>query len=363
MDQGLSTRARALLQALRERSDGRQRLDISLVTHVFEAVFSHLRGRHEARAELLELLGELREQSLVRLPASKRGWDRHQQPPLPRWIQWPARPVRPRAAALASEIAWHPALAFITRLEGLRHSELGDAKQIQAWLARGDGRPEELAVRERSLEIFGDDKHLDDLLSTRLFAPGHLSLAVLRCHVVYVPLLALDVGGGDALLIVENKDTFDSAVRAVKALGTRSPVRWVAFGNGEQIVYSISSVHTWPTIPRHIWYFGDVDLRGVELLLGAMRRSADLEIPFTAHDDLYGTLLEAAHARGIALAGDLRCTPQRAHELAAWFREDLRGRIGDALLRGARYPQELVVATDLERVIGQSVVPARAPTS
>lgn len=358
MDEGLSTRAAALAGALRERSDGRQRLDIAAVTSVFEAVFPHLRGRHEARAELLELLSELRERELVRLPASKNGWDRHQQPHVPRWIQWPTRPKRPRASALAAEIAWHPSLAFVSRLEGLRHSELRDAKQIQAWLARGDGRPEELAVRERSLEIFGDDKHLEGLLGTRLFSAGPLGLDTLRCHVVYVPLLALDVGAGDVLLVLENKDTFDSAARAVRALGERSPVRWVAFGNGDQIVYSIASVHTWSTRPNHIWYFGDVDMRGIELLVGAARVCRELGMSFSAHEALYGALVDAARARGLELTGEQPCSDARAADLASGFGAGLREAIRDALVRGLRYPQELVVSAVLRAIVATSMTPA-----
>jgi hypothetical protein len=258
---------------------------------------------------------------------------------------------------LAVEVAWHPALAFVTRLEGLRHSELRDAKQIQAWLARGDGRAEELAVRERSLEIFGDDKHLEGLLGTRLFAVGPLSLETLRCHVVYVPLLALDVGHGDALLVLENKDTFDSAARAVRALGEQSPVRWVGFGNGDQILYSIASVQTWPTRPRHIWYFGDVDLRGIELLVGATRISCELGLSFGAHEPLYRALVEAARVRGLDLTGDARCSEDRARELASAFDDGLRDPIRDALSRGVRYPQELIVSAVLGSIIATSPLP------
>lgn len=360
MDEELSTRARALLQALRDRTDGRQRLDLAAVTRAFENAFAHLRGRPEARGELIELLGELRERALVRLPASEAGWDRNQRPHVPRWIQWPVRPNRPRAADQAAGIPWHPALAFIARLEGLRQRELRDAKAVQAWLARADGRPEELSVRERSLEIFGDDKHLELLLDTRLFGPGRLDLAVLRCHLVYVPLLAVETGAGEALLVVENKDTFDSALRAVRALGDRSPVRWVAFGNGEQILYSITSVQAWPTKPGHIWYFGDVDVRGMELLRGAIRRSGEIGVPASAHVGLYEVLLDAAAARGVELQAGNLCTPDRARELASMFEESIGARVADALARGVRYPQELVVGRDIEEILRASVVP-RAP--
>lgn len=351
MDQELSSRAERLLVALRERSEGRRRLGIDVVSAAFEAAFPHLRGRPEARSEQLDLLTELRERSLIRLPTSERSWDRHQSPPLPRWVQWPSPPRKARAAELAREVPWHPALAFLTRLQGLRHSELRDARQIQTWLAAGTGRQASLALRERSLEIFGDDKHLELLLGGRFFAAGGIDLSILRCHVVHVPLLTMDVGIGDVLLVIENKDTFDSAVRAVRALGNRSSVRWVAFGHGDVVLHSIFSVCEWPIRPSSIWYFGDVDLRGVEILTLLLRSSASLGIHVAPHDQLYCALLTAARERAIELTGDARCSAARAHDLASWFSGELREGVEAVLRRGGRYPQELVAGALLQEIL------------
>ena len=55
---------------------------------------------------------------------------------------------------------------------------------------------DELVVpaRERSLEVFGDEKALDRLAGAALFGPGRLTLALLRCRRV-VPRLHCEPAG------------------------------------------------------------------------------------------------------------------------------------------------------------------------
>src|SRR5260370_9171997 len=88
-------------------------------------------------------------------------------------------------------------------------------EQVNQWLH--DSR-DHLVVpsRERSLEIFGDEKALDRLIGTALFAPGRLSLELLRCRRVVPRLHCEPVGKGRVLLVVENSDTFNSLAEVLR---------------------------------------------------------------------------------------------------------------------------------------------------
>jgi len=54
--------------------------------------------------------------------------------------------------------------------------------------------------RERSVQLFGNEKRLDALLRTKLFTSGALTLALLRCYAAPLPLTAQHTGA-----LVQNK--------------------------------------------------------------------------------------------------------------------------------------------------------------
>jgi len=63
-----------------------------------------------------------------------------------------------------------------------------------------------VALRERSMDIFGDEKYLDNMLGTKMFGVGRLTLELLRCYIPSVPIYseAIEPGQVDRpLLVVE----------------------------------------------------------------------------------------------------------------------------------------------------------------
>ena len=129
-----------------------------------------------------------------------------------------------------------------------------------------------MPLRERSLELFGDEKRLDGLLGTRLFTSGALTLDLLRCHQVPVPFAAQWVpgrpedAGGVTLLVAENHHTYASLLEATRAhAATGGPGRHVGYGVGGQFSAVVTSVTLLRPTPTRIRYFGDLDLRGLEI--------------------------------------------------------------------------------------------------
>ena len=65
---------------------------------------------------------------------------------------------------------------------------LADLLKLQEFFAHGGRAKEFIPIKERSLEIFGDEKRLDALRTTILFSEGRLTLEQLCCFAVAEPL-------------------------------------------------------------------------------------------------------------------------------------------------------------------------------
>jgi len=239
--------AESFLSELQRAGCGR-RVPLKDVWAAFRRVRPYLAGSVHARVELFELLNELVNSGAFVLPRQKSSYDTIQQPPLPKWIQLPASAPTVRARERAAQVGWHPALAFVSRLKNLSDAELEELLAVQAFL-RSTSEPIVVTVRERSFELFGNEKRLEDLANGRLFGAGRLSLSLLRCVEVRTPCVYRDVGTGTGALIVENKDTFHSACEAVRKLGPESLVRWVVFGSGKAVLTTLDSVNELPARP------------------------------------------------------------------------------------------------------------------
>src|SRR5206468_7030643 len=133
-----------------------------------------------------------------------------------------------------------------------------------------------------SLELFRDEKRLDTLRrNRRLFAPGRLSLEVLRARLYAPPFAYRRVGQGRVALVLENVATYHSALGAVPADG---PVGLVIFGAGGNFSASVCYLAELATEGPAAWireirYFGDLDRRGLEIPIAADAAAREAGLP------------------------------------------------------------------------------------
>lgn len=201
-----------------------------------------------------------------------------------------------------------------------------------------------MPLRERSLEILGDEKALDGKLATSLFAEGRLSLDLLRARRAVPRLYTERVGDGDVLLVVENSDTFDSLVRVLTDRpGRIGSVGWGAGGGFEASVLSISRD------VREIRYFGDLDRDGLRIPANASRLAVLSGLPAVQPAaPLYDTLFEAGQAR----SGQSTLSEDVAGPLVEWLDEEHRTPARALLTSGRRLAQEAVGLSCLLRWTG-----------
>lgn len=208
---------------------------------------------------------------------------------------------QPDERADLASVQWNHKLQF---LPGSRvNVVLEDLLKLNAFLSVQPVSGSIVPIKERSLQIFGDEKRLDNLLSSALFRPDRLDeKRDLRCEVIGVPL-AWKRGPSSAsaqpLIVIENAATWHSYCRWNSE---RMLFSGVVYGDGNRFAEGIRYL---PDIfselngPRRVLYFGDLDPQGVRIPQEASNRSQAAGLPVVEpHHWSYHQLLTLGNGLG-----------------------------------------------------------------
>ena len=286
-----------------------------------------------SRPVLAALLDELGDAGRIRLPGANSAWDAGR-PPLPEWIRL-ASDTAAASRQRPSSFPWRPELRWAADAH-LTTSQVSDLRKVNRWLRDTDTDPEArepVPVRERSAEIFSDEKHLERLTSTSLFAPGRLDLALLGAIRIPPPLAFTRTGDGPVLLVLENSTTYATVVTLLRA--APGPVGHVAWGCGRAFEASVAGVAEIPGVAA-IRYYGDLDPAGLSIPARAGVVASEYGLP---------EILPAAGLYEMMLSrqpqdGGPPPDAQRVATLTSWLPASLQEAAGDLLLSGRRIPQE-----------------------
>ena len=246
-------------------------------------------------------------------------------------------PQLPDAKFDPASVNWEPELQF------LRTARLGvapdDLLKLNAFFANG-GRAQPLVpIKERSLEIFGDEKRIDALQSTSLADSQRLPLAILRCFRVSEPLGWKRGPRPDRPVIaIENACTWESYCRWNDRHGLFSAV---VYGCGNRFADGIArlgDIFSELGGPRDLFYFGDLDPQGLRIPQLASRYGQSYGLPpVQPHLWSYRQLLELGAGKESAL-GEVEALEL---EDFAWLGE-LSGPVQQLFANGHRLAQEHV---------------------
>lgn len=337
--------ADTLLHALREHAGKRRRLTLDDVRQVFRAALPIDYSDH-GREALARYITELDERGEIQVPRQSKLWEHTPQPALPQWILF-AAPEVDGAPIDHRAIAWAPELASLVDEPRIRPDLLRDLLAVQRFLAAGGRQREPVPVRERSVELFGDEKRLDDLLRSRLFRRLGLDSALLRTRDVPVPIVwepGPSESAATRLLVLENLHTYDSFRRWNAREGAYLAV---VYGGGKafagmlddlaRIVVDLGAFES--------EYFGDLDAEGLQIPAAAARMLGDL--PLLAAERWYELLLVRGAEQNIPTVEPF--VPQSALQ---WLPERLQPPVSQLLGQGRRLPQELVGWDQLRQLRG-----------
>jgi len=289
---------------LLDLADGKARLELDAVRKAFQQVHPELATAPSARGKLRQLLDVLQLDERLELPKGKKLWDASALPSLPCWVQLPRESVSAEKPDLRA-IPWCPELRFLATTRVF--VPLSDLLKLQEFFARGGRERPPVPIKERSLDIFGDEKRLDHLArGTVLFGEGRLTLDMLRCFIVPEPLpwtVGPDPSG--PLLVIENAATWHSYCRwnAEQKLFSG-----VVYGCGNRFVDGVrylDDVFAELGGQRRVFYFGDLDPQGLLIPQEASTRAQAASLPAVdPHLWSYRQLLWLRDGRGQPWEGE-----------------------------------------------------------
>jgi hypothetical protein len=329
-----------LAAALANAADGRVTIDLPTLWHCFYSVRPELKNDVNGRQRLAADLRLLAEGEFISLPASKSSFDRTALPALPRFVRLLDNSTTAEAKFDHRTFPWSLPMSFIAGL-----ARLPNPKMVQRLndFFRGDWKSRiPVPVKERSYEIFGNEKALERILDGQLGYEGRLTLETLRCYrVPLVPVYRVFPTGGD-ILILENEATFDSMARWN---ANHHIFRMVIYGRGREVEkiadFLLSEVQSQQ---GSIYYYGDLDRLGVVI---PYRLSRILELKggpaISPAAACYRLLLRQSPATltMIDVDEDLDDPPEAEWVAAlAWLPDDVRTQAEALLTADRRIAQE-----------------------
>lgn len=297
------------------------------------------------RSRVLDAIADLVERGAIRLP--KTSWDRTASPALPAYVE--KITAAPEGRSVTSRPVWHADMSWAARLSD--RGELGETDRrrltaVNAWLPTRTGTT--VPMRERSLDIFDDEKVLDTVVLGPMFAPGRLTWQLLEMFPCWPPVDQTILGDTD-WLVIENYTTYRSIARRAGEMDFDGRIIW---GSGNQVSTRLSALSEAPK-PQRCWYFGDIDAGGFRVAKTAARRAELLELPaLTPARGLYRLAL--AHGKQHEdepkrLAGDTALE---------WIRSWAGGALGDELATVVERRRRIV-----QEYVGQVVLAATSTDS
>src|SRR5665213_357752 len=256
----MEKRENDLAESLRRSADGRVTLELSAIWPCFYMVYPELQANVTSRPQLAAGLRTLAEAGVLSFPASRSSYDRTALPPLPRFVRLLAAPVLPEAKFEHRTFPWSLPMSFVASLARVPNPE--QARRLNDFFRNGGAARPLVPVKERSYDIFGNEKSLERILEGQLGYDGRLTLDLLRCYrVPLVPVhLAFENTASD-VLIVENEATFDTVLRWNRL---PSQFRVVVYGRGKEVEKTTNFIlkEIQPKLGT-VYYFGDLDRHGI----------------------------------------------------------------------------------------------------
>ena len=273
-------------------STSRKRVPLEDVKRAFFEAHPELVSNPERHALLLNAVRAMEAENLVQLPAKGR-WEKIGNPPLPNWIQL-VREDLPRERGDYASVPWVPELGFWTEL---KPAALDVAVAINEFLLKRRTSLRLVPIKERSLEIFGDEKRLDAMRLGNTIFGGRLTLAAIGAFQVPLPLPYRQASApGRPVLVVENHNSFwsfgewNQTARMYSAVvyGSGNEFRSSGAALG-QVLQEVSGVGA--------EYLGDLDPTGVRIPLEYNRALQNDGIPVVPATQFYRWLLANGRRR------------------------------------------------------------------
>jgi hypothetical protein len=222
-----------------------------------------------------------------------------------RWMQaFNFQPPSDAERQAINGFPWTPELSFLREIR--TQIPFDDLRRLNAFLLTKSASQPAVPIKERSLQIFGDEKRLDTLLGGALFRDGRLRLEQLDCYLVTEPLgWQRGPSNTGSVIVLENAATWDSYRRWN---GQSRVFSAVVYGQGncfservpflEELFRELGSL-------QKVFYFGDLDAAGLKIPARASQKALKTGLPpIQPHLPSYRMLLSLSERKTAANEDD-----------------------------------------------------------
>jgi hypothetical protein len=308
----------------------RKRIQLDELKRHYYSLYPDVQNSPERGSRLLAELQLLAGAGHITLPAAA-SWERAGAPPLPTFVQLVREEVS-KPQDDFSDVAWAPELGFWHQL---KPAQLSAARCINDFLLQRRGSLRPVPIKERSLQIFGDEKRLDAMRTGDTLFTGRLALSTLGAFQVPLPLPYRQADApGRPVLVVENHNSFwsfgewnqESKQYAAVVYGSGEAFR----STGAALGQVLREVHGSGAL-----YLGDLDVKGVRIPaeFNAAPRGDSPQVQPAI--ELYAWLL----ANG-ARREKVECKEGSRAQAEAWLGPELGGQLCAVWQEGRWIPQE-----------------------
>lgn len=246
---------------------------------------------------------------------------------------------------------------YLSRHKGVLIDNEEVLTALDAWLAERGAGTDEVGIRERSYEVFGDEKALTQGAAPRLLALLKFDRSLLRYHGTAPNDFPCryDATRDGAVVVSENQDMWDSLARLIERgpyelFGERIAGAIFGGGNfarGEGGASLLAFLSQRGIDPGRCVYVGDIDPAGISI-----QQSIEDSCGIRPWVGMYGAMC-ASHAAGRGCGRGMEAHAEQAGRLdMARFLSELdpsaAKEAARALSAGARIPQEAVNLRHME---------------
>ncbi|MBR2676138.1 MAG: hypothetical protein IKE28_04430 [Solobacterium sp.] len=233
---------------------------------------------------------------------------------------------------------------------------------LSEWM-KCENQTETCSVKERSYEIFRNEKILESSDLRRIMNRCGFGFDDLQCYRTFEPFFCTRISSCGAALVLENKDPWYSICRALKTKNTNrflnTELMYVIYGEGRKVnSTAVNSrlkdfIGSLEQIPESILYCGDIDRAGVSILTKCQEVNSDIEVlPFTK---LYQAMIDKAPENVLENEpSEDRKTKNYEQAFSEQFSKSAYVR--DVLENNLRIPQEILTYADYLQMCGDAYV-------
>lgn len=336
---------------LKLKALNRVRLSIEQVRIAFSEVFPEFTYNPDRISYLYKELGSLRDCGFIEFPSLKnrKAWILESNPRLPAWIVLKVMEGK-RETIIAADIPWLSEMRFCVDLKN--QQTLADAVIINEFLIRNRRQLIAVPSRERSLQIFGDEKRLDNLIDSGGLFGGKLPLSSLGAFQVEQPLAHQKSGvSGRPILVVENHHTYWSLCEWNSKTVFYSAVVFGAGNAFSATGRAIDALHA-EVMGTQIEYIGDLDVLGFEIPLRFNK--------IRMRDGLLAVKPAVFFYQWLLSNGIRRDTGKGPHyvkpEVTIWLPAGLHPTLSELFFEGKWIPQESLGREQLRNISREDVL-------